>query len=157
MTRRALPGTSVCRLLADARATEAFGEELAIRLAPGDVVALFGELGAGKTTLARGILRGLGHQGEVGSPTFPIVQTYDPPGIRLPVWHVDLYRIEDPAELAELGLAEARADAALLIEWPERMRPLWPDALRLTLAPADDGRALTAQVPVAWGARWPPR
>ena len=70
--------------LADEAATEAFGAALAGQLRPGDVVALFGALGAGKTTLARGVLRGLGHEGDVASPTFPIVQAYDPPDTRLP-------------------------------------------------------------------------
>jgi len=143
--------------LSDPAATEAFGARLADALRPGDVIALFGDLGAGKTTLARGLLRGLGHVGDVASPTFPIVQTYAPPDTRLPVWHVDLYRIEDPGELAELGLDDALADCALLIEWPERLPALWPDALRLTLAPHKAGRALTAGVPPAWGGRWPPR
>ncbi len=142
--------------LPDARATEAFGAALARRLRAGDIIALFGELGAGKTTLARGLLRGLGHAGEVASPTFPIVQVYGPPDTRLPLWHVDLYRIEDAAELEELGLDDALADGALVIEWPERLPRLWPRALRLTLARADPGRALTAEVPAAWGGRWPP-
>ena len=146
-------------VLADPPATEAFGARLAELLRPGDVVALFGDLGAGKTTLSRGVLHGLGFAGEVASPTFPIVQTYDPPDVRLPLWHVDLYRIEDPEELEELALDEARGGGALLIEWPERLgRALWPDSLRLTLAIAGPGeRALTAQVPPAWEERWPPR
>ncbi len=142
--------------LADAEATEAFGVGLADAIKPGDVIALFGPLGAGKTTLARGILSGLGHEGEVASPTFPIVLPYDPPDTRLPVWHVDLYRIEDESELDELGLDDARSDVALLIEWPERLGHLWQEALRLTLEPQSDGsRALTASVPPAWGNRWP--
>jgi tRNA threonylcarbamoyladenosine biosynthesis protein TsaE len=144
--------------LDDAEATEALGRALAERLREGDVVALYGTLGAGKTTLARGVLRGLGHEGDVASPTFPIVQAYDPPDTRLPVWHVDLYRIEAPEELEELGLDEAREGGALLIEWPERLARLWPDALKLRLAVGSAGRrALTAEVPAAWGARWPPR
>lgn len=144
--------------LSDPAATEALGRRLARKLRPGDVVALFGSLGAGKTTLARGILHGLGYRGEVASPTFPIVLAYEPPEIRLPVRHVDLYRIEGPAELDELGLDEGRDEGALLIEWPERLPALWPETLRLTLSVAQGGeRVLTAQVPVAWGARWPPR
>ena len=144
--------------LPDAAATEAFGAAFAPALQPGDVIALFGALGAGKTTFARGLLRGLGHDGDVASPTFPIVQAYAPPDTRIPLWHVDLYRIEDAAELEEIGLDEARGDAALVIEWPERLPFLWPDTLRLTLAVAPGGaRGLTAQVPPAWGARWPPR
>ena len=142
-------------LLPDEGATERFGRALGAVLRAGDVVALFGTLGAGKTTLARGVLRGLGFEGEVASPTFPIVQVYD--GVP-PLWHVDLYRLEHADELAELGLDEARLDAALLIEWPERLPRLWDDALRLSLAIRPDGaRALTAGVPPAWGGRWPPR
>ena len=143
--------------LADAEATEAFGAALAARLRVGDVIALFGPLGAGKTTLARGLVRGLGHQGDVASPTFPIVQPYAPPDTRIPLWHVDLYRIEAPLELEEIGLGEARHEAALVIEWPERLPTLWPDALRLTLAVEGAVRALTALVPPAWGERWPLR
>ena len=143
--------------LADADATEAFGRLLAVRLRAGDAVALFGALGAGKTTLCRGVLRGLGHAGDVASPTFPIVQVYAPPDTRLPLWHVDLFRIEHAGEFEELGLDDAREHAAMLIEWPERLPALWPDALRLTLeVEADGARALTAHVPPAWGGRWPP-
>ena len=143
--------------LAGPEATEAFGRALAARLRAGDVVALSGDLGAGKTTLARGILAGLGHEGDVASPTFPIVIPYD--HLRLPVWHVDLYRIEDPAEMDELGLDEALADGALLVEWPERAgAAAWPDALRLVLTREGEGaRALTATVPPAWERRWPPQ
>lgn len=144
--------------LPDAEATEAFGRSLAPLLRPGDAVALFGQLGAGKTSLCRGVLHGLGFAGDVGSPTFPIVQVYEPPELSLPVWHVDLYRVEDAEELEELGLDEALPDGALLIEWPDRLPALWPQTLRLTLSrgPAA-GRSLTAQVPPAWGGRWPPR
>jgi tRNA threonylcarbamoyladenosine biosynthesis protein TsaE len=140
-----------------AEATEAFGLRLAGLLRPGDALALYGDLGAGKTTLARGILRGLGHQGDVASPTFPIVLPYEE--LRIPVWHADLYRIEDPAEIAELALDEAMDGGALIIEWPERLGSgLWPHALRLTLRRSGEGaRALTAEVPPAWGGRWPPR
>jgi tRNA threonylcarbamoyladenosine biosynthesis protein TsaE len=121
------------------------------------VVALYGDLGAGKTTLARGVLRGLGFEGDVASPTFPIVQPYEM--LAPPIWHVDLYRIEDPGELQELALGEALDDGALIIEWPERLGDqLWPQALRLTLArDGDTARALTADVPAAWEGRWPPR
>ena len=138
-------------------ATEALGRTLAASLRPGDVVALYGDLGAGKTTLARGILRGLGFEGDVASPTFPIVLPYEQ--IDLPVWHVDLYRIDDPVEIDELALDEALEDGALLIEWPERLGArLWPQTLKLTLARDGSGaRALTADVPAAWGGRWPPR
>ncbi len=143
-------------LLATPQDTESLGLALAQRLMPGDVLALFGDLGAGKTTLTRGILRGLGFEGDVASPTFPIVQPYE--ALSLPLWHVDLYRIEDSSELAELALDEALEDGALVIEWPERLgQALWPHALRLHLTARRDGaRALTVQVPPAWGGRWPP-
>ena len=145
--------------LGSPEATERLGEALAHVLRPGDAVALFGDLGAGKTTFARGLLRGLGLEGDVASPTFPIIQTYDPPDVRLSLWHVDLYRIEDPSELEELALDDARHDAALVVEWPERLGAgLWPDTLKLHFAIAEKGaRALTAQVPPAWEGRWPPR
>lgn len=134
------------------------GRSLAVQLRAGDVVALSGGLGAGKTSLVRGVLAGLGHKGDVPSPTFPIVLVYDPPEVRLPVWHVDLYRVEHPEELEELGLEEALPAGALLIEWPDRLPRLWAHALLLHLEPlAEGGRALTAEVPPAWGSRWPPR
>ena len=138
-------------------ATEAFGHRLGRTLRAGDGIALSGDLGAGKRTLARGLLAGLGHDGEVASATFPIVIPYET--LAPPVWHVDLYRIEDPAELEELALDEALQDGALVIEWPERMRrALWPQSLRLTLKREGEGaRALTAEVPAAWERGWPPR
>lgn len=142
-------------ILADEAATLALGARLASVLRAGDVVALSGTLGAGKTTLARGCIAALGHAGEVASPTFTIVQSYesDPP-----VLHVDLYRLDAPEEADELGLDDALADHALLIEWPERLgAALWPHALRLTLElHAGGARRLTADVPPSWEARWPP-
>ena len=144
--------------LANAAATEEAGATLAARLRIGDVVALDGDLGAGKTTFARGVLEALGFAGEVPSPTFPIVIPYAPPDLRIPLWHVDLYRIDDPDDIEELGLDEARGDSALLIEWPERMGALlWPDTLRLHLEPLGEERRLTWWVPAAWEGRWPPR
>ena len=141
-------------ILGTPEATEAFGERLAERLRAGDVIALFGDLGAGKTTITRGLLRGLGFEGDVGSPTFPIVLTYE--DLRIPLWHVDLYRIDDPSEIDELALDEALQDSALVIEWPERLgAALWPNALRLHLMVAEAGaRALTATIPPAWEDRW---
>jgi tRNA threonylcarbamoyladenosine biosynthesis protein TsaE len=143
--------------LEGAAATEALGRRLASLLRAGDVVALFGELGAGKTTLARGLLAGLGHEGDVASPTFPIIIPYET--LAVPAWHVDLYRIEDPSEFVELALDEALEEGVLIVEWPERMgEALWPNSLRLTLKREGEGtRALTAQVPAAWEKRWPPR
>jgi len=143
--------------LADAEATEALGARLAEVIAPGDVVTLSGPLGSGKTTLARGLLAALGLEGEAPSPSFPIVIAYDPPDVRLPVWHVDLYRIDDPEYLAELGLDDARTDTALLIEWPERGEA-WDDALALTFENSSDGgRSLTWIAGPSWARRWPPQ
>ncbi len=132
------------------------GAALADVLKPGDVVTLDGPLGAGKTSLARSVLIALGHLGEVPSPTFAIVQPYE--ALRLPVFHADLYRIEEPSDLLELGLDEILSEGALLVEWPERAgAAAWPQALRLRLEPlGEDRRALTWQVPPPWEGRWPP-
>lgn len=145
-------------ILTDAAAAEAIGASLAEAIRPGDVIALSGDLGAGKTTLARGLLAGLGLADEAPSPSFAIVIAYAPPDLRIPLWHVDLYRVENPDEIEELGLDDARADAALLIEWPDRLGArLWPDTLRLHLAVEPDGaRRLTWVCPSSWEGRWTP-
>jgi tRNA threonylcarbamoyladenosine biosynthesis protein TsaE len=145
--------------LPDVAATEAMGAALGPLLRVGDVVALFGDLGAGKTSLARGALAALGLFGEAPSPTFAIVQPYAPPEVSFAVAHVDLYRLDDPEDAAELGLDELLEDGALLVEWPERLgASLWPEALRLNLEPDPaGGRRLTWSAPAAWEARWPPR
>ncbi len=106
--------------LPDLAATTRLAEQIAAALRPGDVIALSGTLGAGKTTLARAILVALGHIGEVPSPSFSIIELYEPPGVRLPVVHADFYRLADPAEVAEIGLDDYRQDAALIAEWPEK-------------------------------------
>lgn len=143
-------------ILNDEQATAHAGAALAAVASAGDVITLSGPLGVGKTALARGFLAALGHSGEVPSPSFAIVQPYE--DVDPPVWHVDLYRIEDPSELDELGLDSA-VDAVLLVEWPERAGGhAWPDALRLSLDFVEDGaRRLTAKVPPSWESRWPPR
>ncbi len=143
-------------ILANEHATHEIGRMLAAKLLTGDVVTLSGPLGVGKTELVRALLVALGHEGEVPSPTFAIVQPYET--VVPPVWHVDLYRLEDPGELEELGL-DSLEDAVLLVEWPERAgKGQWPHALRLRLDFAEDGaRRLTADVPPAWQDRWPPR
>jgi tRNA threonylcarbamoyladenosine biosynthesis protein TsaE len=143
-------------ILADESATARAGAQLARAARPGDVIALSGPLGVGKTALARGFIAALGHAGDVPSPSFALVQPYEE--LDPPVWHVDLYRIENSSEIEELGLDSA-ADAVLLVEWPERApKHSWPDALRLSLEFGPNGdRILTAGVPPSWEGRWPPK
>ena len=143
-------------ILESEQATAGLGARLAKVARPGDVITLSGPLGVGKTALARGFINALGHEGDVPSPSFAIVQPYE--ALDPPVWHVDLYRIEDPSEIDELGLDSA-ADAVLLVEWPERAAvAAWADALRLSLDFGQNGdRILTAEVPPSWESRWPPR
>lgn len=141
-------------ILDDEQATADLGRAIARKVRAGDVIALSGPLGVGKTALARSILHALGHDGEVPSPTFAIVQPYellDPP-----VWHVDLYRIEDVGEIDELGL-DAAEEGLLLVEWPERAgEGAFAGALRLSLDfEAGGARRLTAEVPPSWEGRWP--
>ena len=134
----------------------ALGADIARRLRAGDVVALRGSLGAGKTTLTRGMLAQLGLMEEAPSPSFAIVQPYAPPEVRLPLAHVDLYRLEDEADIDELGLDDYLYDGALVIEWPERMGArLWPHALIIDIAiTSKDARRLTATIPPSWKDRW---
>ncbi|MFL6842871.1 MAG: tRNA (adenosine(37)-N6)-threonylcarbamoyltransferase complex ATPase subunit type 1 TsaE [Sphingomicrobium sp.] len=143
-------------ILHDEQATAAVGAALARSARAGDVITLSGPLGVGKTALARGFIAGLGHEGEVPSPSFAIVQPYEE--LDPPVWHVDLYRIEQPSEIAELGLDSA-GDAILLVEWPERAgADAWPESLVLSLEFGRDGdRILIAKAPPSWEGRWPLR
>jgi tRNA threonylcarbamoyladenosine biosynthesis protein TsaE len=136
--------------------TASVGAMLARLARAGEVITLSGPLGVGKTAFARGFIEALGHAGDVPSPSFAIVQPYD--DLEPPVWHVDLYRIEAPSEIEELGL-DATADAVLLVEWPERAgKNEWPGALGLSLEFAEGGdRILTAKVPASWEGRWPPQ
>lgn len=122
-------------------ATEALGARLAGVLKPGCILYLRGELGAGKTTLARGLLRGLGHRGAVKSPTFTLVEPYQIEEWRL--FHWDLYRLVDPEELEFLGLRDQLdGEAVLLIEWPERGRGELPAAdVEVALDYAGEGRS----------------
>ncbi len=136
------PETSRRLELADETATVALARRLAPRLRPGDVVALWGDLGAGKTCFARALIGALCGAGEeVPSPTFTLVQTYDTPAGT--VWHFDLYRLTVPDEAMELGLEDALAEGITLIEWPDRLGGLLPRE-RLDLAldhGPDDGQS----------------
>lgn len=148
------PGLS--RFLATEADTLALGAELAQALAPGMVIYLVGDLGAGKTTLARGVLRGLGYMDKVKSPTYTLVEVYKLS--RLYLYHFDFYRFADPSEWETAGLAECfRSDSACLVEWPERVGGLLPVAdveLLLTYgADSDAGRYLDISAHTAAGER----
>ena len=139
----------------------AYGAAIALRLRAGDVVALTGGLGAGKTTLARAILAALGHEGEVPSPTFTIIEAYDSPPLRLAAVHADFYRLVDPAELAEIGLDDYREGAVLLAEWPDHAGGFAqePGCLSVTLEPVGEsgegGRIAIARGGADWVGRMP--
>ena len=127
---------------AEESATARLGARLAPGLSAGDVVALRGGLGSGKTVLARALIRA--RMGDpalvVPSPSFNLVQIYEPPA-GPPIWHVDLYRLERASELDELGLEDAFLDAVTLIEWAEKAAPLLPaDALHVLIETAGAGR-----------------
>ena len=137
-------------VLSDETATQALGARIAAGLKPGDAILLAGDLGAGKTALARAVLCALGVEESVPSPTFTLVQHYETQ--RLTVDHFDLYRIEDESEVDELGLDEAISSGAVLIEWPERAGSRIPDsALRIDLEIAGETRRRArASGPVRW-------
>ncbi|WP_409019321.1 tRNA (adenosine(37)-N6)-threonylcarbamoyltransferase complex ATPase subunit type 1 TsaE [Brevundimonas vesicularis] len=142
--------------LPDAEATTRLGQAIAPLLEPGEAILLYGPLGMGKSTLARGLIRALTRPDEdVPSPTFTLVQFYesDPP-----IAHFDLYRLSRPDEAFEIGLDEALDEGCALIEWPERLgedpaRFLGPDILTITLAEAGEGRAATVSGAGTWEAR----
>lgn len=132
--------------LADTAATEALGARLAGALAPGLTVFLDGDLGAGKTTLVRGVLRALGHAGKVKSPTFTLLESYAISSLNFPLYHFDFYRFTDPDEFIEAGLDEyfgQTGDAAgvCLVEWPDKAGGHLPSPdLRIALAVVGEAR-----------------
>ncbi len=140
--------------LPDLAAMDHLGAAIARNLRAGDVVALAGGLGAGKTTLARAIIAGLGHQGEVPSPSFAIIELYEPPMVHLPVVHADFYRLKRPDEAEEIGLNDYRQGAALIAEWPEQAGGFAHEAgcLSITLEPEAGGSGRIAIVEP--GADW---
>lgn len=140
-----------CEFLADEAATQALGARLAEALPARAVLYLRGDLGAGKTTLARALLRAAGHEGPVRSPTYTLIEPY-----RLPdsvYYHLDLYRLADPEELEFLGLRDLLdEDCVLLVEWPQRGEGLLPAPdLQLTLAPVGEGRHVEFEAGSAMG------
>lgn len=147
--------------LPDLAAMERLGAEIAAVLRPGDVVALSGGLGAGKTTLARAIIAALGHAGEVPSPSFAIFEVYNAPPLRLPLVHADFYRLSRPEEVEELGLDDYRDGAVLIAEWPEHAGGFAHEpgclgiALELAAEGVGDGRIAIARGGADWLGRLP--
>jgi len=140
--------------LADLAATKRLGFFLAKKLMIGDVLALQGALGAGKSELARAIIQQVcPNETDIPSPTFTLVQTYEPDD-GPPVMHFDLYRFEAPEEALDLGIEDAFVDAVCLVEWPERLGPWLPrHALRITLEP-DPSTPELRVARLSGGARW---
>lgn len=141
--------------LPDLAAMDAFGARIAAQLRAGDVVALSGGLGAGKTTLARAVLAALGHSGDVPSPTFTLIETYD--HLDPPVVHADFYRLARPQDAAELGLDDYRDGAALIAEWPDHAGGFAhePGCLSITLQTVGAGRIAIARAGADWLTRLP--
>jgi tRNA threonylcarbamoyladenosine biosynthesis protein TsaE len=142
------------RHLADEAATLAFGAQLARELAPGMTLYLEGDLGAGKTTLVRGLLRALGHSGRVKSPTYALAETYSLPAFEL--YHFDLYRMHDPREWLDAGFRDVSDGRAVsLVEWPEKAAGWLPPpdvVIRLTIA--DDAREIECEARSPRGAHY---
>ncbi|MBN8292204.1 tRNA (adenosine(37)-N6)-threonylcarbamoyltransferase complex ATPase subunit type 1 TsaE [Rhodobacter sp. NTK016B] len=139
--------------LPDPEATDALAARLAACVGAGDVLLLDGQIGAGKTHLARALIRALGVAEDVPSPTFTLVQVYD--AATTEIWHADLYRLGDPDEVIELGLSDAFETALCLVEWPAKLGPERPKgALELRFTLEGDGRAVAfLSDDPAWEAR----
>jgi tRNA threonylcarbamoyladenosine biosynthesis protein TsaE len=121
-----------------------FGKDLATGLRVGDWIAINGPLGAGKTVLCAGILRGLGYQGDVASPSYAIVHQYTPPEVSIAVAHADLYRLNDMSELEELGLSAQRSEQITLVEWAERAGDFYTKpSHQISITPQDGSRIVT--------------
>lgn len=156
MTR---PDSPLSVALPDLAATAALGQRLAALLRPGDVVALKGDLGAGKTTLARAIVAALSPEiEEVPSPTFTLVQTYP---VQLAeglaeIWHFDLYRLDHAEQIYELGIEDALTDGICVIEWPELVEGLLPKARLLTVALSITATGARSAI-LSGGAAWTER
>ena len=126
--------------------TAALAEKLALKASRGDVFALFGTLGMGKSVFARAFIQKLCGKEEVPSPTFTLVQTYEAP--YFDIYHFDLYRLESPDEIVELGFEEAVYDGVCLIEWPEKAGHwLPPKAFKINIVSEGSGRKITIDVP----------
>lgn len=142
--------------------THALAEKISSLLQAGDLLALEGDLGVGKSAFARALIRAYRSdpKTEVPSPTFTIVQSYEAAG-KPDIWHADLYRLSDPEELYELGLEEVRDDSVVVVEWPDRLDKAWREealTLKFEILPASDDveelpRAITLCVPPAWADR----
>ena len=144
--------SAACRLiLPDEASTLALGAEIARGLRPGITLYLQGDLGAGKTTLARGILRALGYSGRVKSPTYTLTEIYNLPAFEL--YHFDLYRMTDPREWMDAGFREvANGNTVSLVEWPEKAAGLLPPPdLRILLQVRDDSREINIVAETALG------
>ncbi len=146
-------------MLSDVGATKAFAGRLAPYLKIGDVIAFDGALGAGKTEFCRALIHAFGYHDDVPSPTFNLVQIYSPPlndQITPTVWHMDLYRLEEPEDVFELGIEEAFDTAVTLLEWPSKMGTYLPAGfltLRLEIESDGKSRKLTALGDFSWKKR----
>lgn len=138
---------STCIVTSSAEETEAAAARLARHVRRGDLLLLRGDLGAGKTTFVRGLARGMGLAGDVMSPTFQLVRVYDGP---IPLAHVDLYRLSEPGELADLGLDELLDEGAVVVEWGDRVNG--PGARRLAIEVIDEDRRRLRieEAPASW-------